>query len=580
MGLRERFKKFMDNGKPLQKETEPTDFTKGSNTEIAKEMAFIAFSNDARPMAISNLETGIYVNVNDAFLKTLGYKKRDIIGLTSDDIQVFADIEESNKYIRLLSKFNKVTDFPVNLKRKNGDSKPFLFSSETIKMGNDVYLLTSYEDVNNLKDNSLSSGKVSILNEIFETVSSYLALFSLSSEDNFIIQDINHKVEEIEHVRRSDIVGRNINDTNLSKRSKLIELLHHLLITGEPHKLAASPFGNDSEGYYMGFLISNGDFVITWEPGHSEKVKEKEIVKQGMIFERFSDLIPEMIYEIDTTGKITYANSQGLKYFGYDKENLEAGMTISDIFPPEELKRVLESLSKIASHGETTNNQYFAWKKDKTLISIIARTFGVFHHGKLTGYRGVVTDITQQKKYEEQIKREKAFLEHLIDSTPEAIVITDIPGKITLINKEFTNLFGYTIEEAVDKYIDDLVVPDDLKDEAVQIDSLAMQNRKEVRQTIRKDKSGNRINVSLIASTIVISDVTVAHLGIYRDNTSERKNQLIQEILFNISTAALQQFDIKAIYPTIVSELSKIWDTNNFFIALLDKVTQTISLPF
>jgi PAS domain S-box-containing protein len=234
----------------------------------------------------------------------------------------------------------------------------------------------------------------------------------------------------------------------------------------------------------------------------------------------------------------------------------------------------------IQTEGKTTHNEYLGKRKDGSFVPIITHTFGVFQNGILSGYRGVVTDISEQKKYEEQIIREKAFLENLIDSTPEAIVITDIMGKITMINKEFTNLFGYTFEEAVNKYIDDLVVPDELKDEAVQIDDLATLNRKEVRQTIRKDKSGNKIHVSVIASTIVISDVAVALLGIYRNITTERKNQLLQEILYNISTAALKQFDIKDIYPTIVQELSKIWDTNNFYIALYDKGSQTMSLPF
>ncbi|MFA5819572.1 MAG: ATP-binding protein, partial [Bacteroidales bacterium] len=40
------------------------------------------------------------------------------------------------------------------------------------------------------------------------------------------------------------------------------------------------------------------------------------------------------------------------------------------------------------------------------------------------------------------------------------------------------------------------------------------------------------------------------------------------------------QYDIKEIYPIIVHELSKIWDTNNFFIALYDKTSETLSLPF
>ncbi len=580
MDLRERFKGFMDAGKLLHQENSFLKSKKGSNADIAKEMAFMVFSNAPNPMAISNLESGIYIDVNNAFLKSLGYKKKEIIGRTSDDIQVFADIEESNKYILLLSKFNKVTDFPVNLKRKDNENKPFLFSSETIKMGNELYLLTSYNEVNNLNDIYLSTGSSSIITEIFETINSYLALFRLSSDDKILIKDINRKVEEIEHVRKADIIGKNINDTKLSKRSKLVELLIHLRITGEPHKLSASPDGDDSEGYYMGFILSNFDFVITWEPGHFQRSKEKDIQRRGTVFEKFSGGLPEIIFEVDLAGKVTYANSLGLNYFGYSKDDLDRGMTITDLFPPKELQRVLENLKTIKNQGETTNNNYFAWKKDRTVVPVITRTFGIFHQGKLTGYRGVVTDISEQKKFEEQTIREKAFLEHLIDSTPEAIVITDIPGKITLINKEFTNLFGYTLEEAIDKYIDDLVVPDELKDEALQIDELALQNRKEVRQTIRKDKSGKKIHVSLIASTIVISEVVVAHLGIYRDNTAEKKNQIIQDILFNISTAALKQFDIKDIYPTIVTELGKIWDTNNFYIALYDKVSQTISLPF
>ncbi len=177
-------------------------------------------------------------------------------------------------------------------------------------------------------------------------------------------------------------------------------------------------------------------------------------------------------------------------------------------------------------------------------------------------------------------KREKVFFEHLFNSIPAAIAITSTSGIISMINREFTNLFGFTSEEAVNNNINDLVVPDDLKEEAIRIDNLASMNQKEVRQTIRKDKFGNKIHVSLVAAAIVINNEIVAHLGIYRDITTERKNQLLQEILFNISTAALKQYDIKEIYPIIVHELSKIWDTNNFFIALYDKTSETLSLPF
>ncbi len=108
----------------------------------------------------------------------------------------------------------------------------------------------------------------------------------------------------------------------------------------------------------------------------------------------------------------------------------------------------------------------------------MTRTFGIFTDGKLTGYRGVVIDLTEQKKRELQIAKEKAFLEHLIDSTPEAIVITDVPGKITHVNNEFTNLFGYSNDEAIGKYINDLIVPDEFAEEAEKIDEITLNRKK------------------------------------------------------------------------------------------------------
>jgi PAS domain S-box-containing protein len=181
---------------------------------------------------------------------------------------------------------------------------------------------------------------------------------------------------------------------------------------------------------------------------------------------------------------------------------------------------------------------------------------------------------------EEKSSREKVFLEHLIDSIPEAIAIITTDGKIIIINKEFTDLFGYTAEEAINVDIDSLILPEELKAESIGPDIIAAEKHKLVKQTIRRDKYGRKIQVSLIATNVLINSEIVASLGIYRDISLEKKIQTIQEILYNISTAALNQMDIKDIYPTIVDELSKIWDTSNFFIALYDKATDSLSMPF
>lgn len=561
----------------LKKELEQLRLTANGKNEISREMTYRVFHSSSYLMAISNLETGKYVDANDSFLKALGYSREEIIGKTSDDIQIFADIEDSNKYIRLISRLRKIKDYAVRVKTRNGEEKSYLFSAEAIPFNDARYLLTTFRKTEPVghKDTLQQGG---IFDEIFETVSSYLALFGFDQNKNLYIIDLNSKVEQVEFLRKEDVIGKSISETPLINRFKLIELLEHIRITGDAHKLAASPTGDDSEGYYMGFPLTSGNIVITWEPGNMQKNLD-DIYKQGVAFEKFADMLPEMVYEVDLKGRVLFGNKRGLNFFGYSKEDIEKGLYVSQLFP-ESYEQMVKNLSTIVEPGQTSSNEYIARRKDGMRIPIMTHSFATFLGDKIINYRGVITDISRQKEYEAHIIREKAFLENIYNSIPAAIVITNSTGIISMVNREFTNLFQFTPEEAVNRNINDLIVPDDLKEEAQLVDNLAEMNMRETRQTVRKGKDGRSIQVSLVASAIIINKETVAHLGVYHDITSERKNHLLQEILYNISNAALKQYDIQEIYPIIVHELSKIWDTNNFFIALYDKTSDTLSLPF
>lgn len=578
MDFEASYEELLEANKQLEKEVNELRIIRPEKDAISKDMAFSFFHSASYLMAISKLDSGQYVDVNEVFLTTLGYNKDEILGHTSDDIQIFTDFDESNKYIKLISRLKKIKSYPVTLKSKNGEERPYLFSAETITLNDEIYLLTVYTEVEDSKNKKIKESQGSVLDEIFETISSYLALFGIGEANKIFIIDLNNKVEAVEFIRKDEIIGKYIEDTPLKYRVKLVELLNHIRITGEAHKLAASPAGDDTEGYYMGFPLTSGNIVITWEPGNQQKNLD-DFYKQGVVFEKVAEMLPEMIYEVDISGRVLYGNKRGIEFFGYTKKDIENGIHISVLFPDSYLQ-MIENLKTLKSPNDTSSNEYIARKKDGSKVPIVTHSFATFLNDKIIAYRGVITDISKQKEYENQIIREKAFLEHLYNSTPAAIAITSASGIISMVNREFTNLFGYTPEEAVNKNINDLVVPDNLTDEAREIDRGASSNKSNVILTVRKNKSGKQIHVSLIATSIIINNEVVAHLGIYRDITSERKGQLVQEILYNISTAALKQYDIKEIYPIIVSELSKIWDTNNFFIALYDKESETMSLPF
>jgi PAS domain S-box-containing protein len=429
---------------------------------------------------------------------------------------------------------------------------------------------------NNNADNRVYT-PVNTIREIFDTVSSYLALFRITEDRRIKILDLNDKAALIESVRRSDTKNRYLDETPLGNKERLVRLIIDTKKTGCATKLSVSDSDDESLGNYIGFSIASGSILVTWEPSTRQK-SEDDFSKQNLIFENFADMLPEMIYEVDLSGNVIYGNIQVLKFFGYSKQDLAEGFHISKVFP-ENYQQMIENLRNLDSPDQVSSNEYYATKKDGSPVPILTHSFALFHNNHKIGYRGIVSDISKQKIYEDQINREKAFLEHLVDSIPEAIVIMDRDGRITSINKEFTSMFGYTTEEALGRTVDELITPDHLRKESDTLEELVRENGRMIKNTLRHDKSGNLIQVSLTATNLLINSETAASLGIYRNVTQERKVQTIQEILYNISTAALNQIDIKDIYPTIVKELSKIWDTNNFFIALYDARTDTLSMP-
>ena len=578
MDYKEKYKELEKKYKKLENQLKDVENKASEKTTSSGEMILNAFRYAPNPMALSVLESGKFLDVNSSFMSVFGFKKEEVIGRTSEDIGLFADIGESDKYLKLISKLKRIKDYPLTLRTRAGEEKTFLFSADLIRLEKDVYLMTVYSPISSRKNIRIRESQGPVLEEIFNTVSSYLALFSINDDNKFYIIDLNSRAEEIEFVDRNEISGKCIDDTPLAGNLKLLELLNYIRITGESYKMAASTGGDDSEGYYMGFPLTSGNIVITWEPGHLQK-KRIDIDKQAALYQTFAEMVPLIVYEVDLNGRITYGNKLGLELFRMTQEDLKKKPLISNIFP-DNAKKMLANLNAISSPGEVSSNEYTMTLENGTVLPFITHSYGIFQDGKKVGYRGTIIDLTRHKLYEDQIIREKAYLEHLIDSTPEAIVITDTDNRIKLVNKEFTRLFGYLPEEVVNRNIDELVVPDNLRDEAAEIESLTSKEERVLRHTIRKDKYGNLLNVSLVGTQIKVNEKSVGLIGIYRDITTERKNMLLQEILYNISTVALKQMDIKEIYLTIVKELSKIWDTNNFFIALYDKMSETMSLPF
>jgi PAS domain S-box-containing protein len=132
----------------------------------------------------------------------------------------------------------------------------------------------------------------------------------------------------------------------------------------------------------------------------------------------------------------------------------------------------------------------------------------------------MVQDITDKKAAEEAQLRNAA----LVKSSEDAIISKTLDGVILNWNEGAQRVFGYTEAEAIGKSVGMLVPPDLLEEEALILAKLRAGERIEHYETVRINKAGKRIALSLSVSPIKDSSGAILGLcGIARD-ISDRKS--------------------------------------------------------
>lgn len=90
-------------------------------------------------------------------------------------------------------------------------------------------------------------------------------------------------------------------------------------------------------------------------------------------------------------------------------------------------------------------------------------------------------------------------------------------------------------------------------------------------ELIMKKKNDELIHVSVSAALNLLNEQITGKIFLLKDITNRKKNEIVNNVLYNISRAANSNISLKELYPIIRQELSCIINTDNFYIALFNK---------
>ncbi len=158
--------------------------------------------------------------------------------------------------------------------------------------------------------------------------------------------------------------------------------------------------------------------------------------------------IQDVFYRTDEHGVFTMLSPSAVGTLGLDSLEDILGAHVDSIWMyPEERAKMLK---RMREDGAVRDYEMVLKKKDGSpLFVATTSTFRKDDKGNILGVEGVIRDITERKRAEE----EQVRLATAIEQVAEAIIITDTNWIIDFVNPAFTAMAGYDGAEVIGRHL-------------------------------------------------------------------------------------------------------------------------------
>lgn len=122
------------------------DITVGRQAEKAlkysEERFSKAFHMSPAPTIINTIDEGRYIDVNDSFLRMLGYTREEIIGHTAVELYIWPDVDNRRYIVNKLRSQGFLRGEMLHLQTKTGEMRDVRMSSEIIALNENKFVLS------------------------------------------------------------------------------------------------------------------------------------------------------------------------------------------------------------------------------------------------------------------------------------------------------------------------------------------------------------------------------------------------------------------------------------------------------
>jgi PAS domain S-box-containing protein len=356
-----------------------------------------AFHASPGSISISRLSDGKFIEVNESFCRDKGYTRKDIIGRSSLDLTIWANLDDGKRIMKTLKEGGHVRNEVIQYRTKSGFVRTGLTSAELINIGNEPCMIVLNNDITQQKQ---AEEQLRMLSSVTQQVSDSIII----TDPGFRITYMNRAAQDLFGYTIDEAKGKNLEIFNAvtppeKTRRDMIETVTRAKMwsstIAKKRKDGSiivcdcrlSPL-YDNKGQINAYIDVQRDVT-------DQKEVEAEIQAQKQLIESILATMPEGVLVIGADDRIILANESVRQIF-HRKYNSIKNRLLRNIIPVEQLNNLYNDVKLGKNTGNTLEFRYRSQNMDKIIACAAI---------KMDAERTLLTftDVSREREEEEKL---------------------------------------------------------------------------------------------------------------------------------------------------------------------------------
>jgi PAS domain S-box-containing protein len=369
-----------------------------------------AFENNPQPMAIATLREGRFIDVNQAYEEMSGFKRSELIGHTSLELNTWEVVEARDDFIRLIEERGVIKNLEVRYRTKDGLLRVLLSSADQIELGGNKCVLFTLNDITERKqaEEALRESERRF-RAVFDNIGVGISIINLEG----VPIETNHTFQHMLGYSAEELRAGSLSRLTHPDDIVLSEHFFNLIIKGgvELYRIEKRYFRKDGGVVWTNLTVSlvrddlgRPQFTIEMAEDFTQRKHAEELLSQSeelnrRILESSSDCI--MVLNLD--GMVQYINAGGMQGMEIGDQSDYLGKSLINFWYGAERQAAIEAIARALGGGIGTFSGYCPtlfgtskwWDVVVTPITDAA--------GNVLQLLSIARDITERKSAEEAL---------------------------------------------------------------------------------------------------------------------------------------------------------------------------------